>query len=272
MRAEDYQMTKVTEVLSQQKPIFICDFTPPRGADPSLLDGASNLHAADFVSVAYNPGKLVRLDSAAAAYQIRQRFERDVVFNLSPRDMNKIAIESHLLGASALGLENVMVLQGDPIFERDATTQVADFQTTSLIAAIADLNNGLDYRGSKLRSATDFCIGATMDPTRPLEREVRLARRKAEAGAHFLLTQPVFSAAGVSLIRETYRAENRLELERSVFWGVQVLSQDGILFSSVPEAIRQQVDAGRDGVDIALEVFRNLEEAGEKPFTWSHPS
>jgi homocysteine S-methyltransferase len=161
-------MTRITDAVSQSdQPVFICDFTPPRGADPSLLDGAANLRQTDFISVAYNPGKLVRVDSVAVAHQLKQRFGVDVVFNLSPRDMNKIALESRLLGAAALGLENVLVLQGDRLTEREDATAVADYTATGLIAAARHLNEGWTTaaaacgRHATSASALPWTLGAT---------------------------------------------------------------------------------------------------------------
>jgi 5,10-methylenetetrahydrofolate reductase len=260
-------VTKVTDALTQTDlPVFICDFTPPRGADPALLDEAQQLEKGDFISVAYNPGKLVRVDSVAAAHQIRRRFGKEVVFNLSPRDMNKIAIQSRLLGAAAMGLDNVLVLQGDPIAERDAVTEVADYKATSLLSSIRDLNAGLDYRGSKLRSACDFCIGATLDPSREIDRQVSLAARKIEAGAHFFVTQPVFDMAPVDAIYRAYRARAGHDMSLPVFWGIQLLAKDGVLFSRVPAAVLAQLEKGRDGAEIATEAFDALHGHGENFF------
>jgi 5,10-methylenetetrahydrofolate reductase len=260
-------VTHVVDALARAEgAVFIADFTPPRGADPSLLDGAASLAQAQYIAVAYNPGKLVRLDSVTAAYLVNQRFERDVIFNLSPRDMNKIALQSRLLGAAALGLENVVVLQGDPIAERDNVTAVTDYKATGLLAAARELNEGLDYRGSKLRSATDLCIGATIDLTRGIEAEARLAHRKAQAGAQFFLAQPVFSFDEVAAFHRAYREHAGQDLAAPVFWGVQVFAKDGVLFTGVPPAIREQVESGRDGVEIAREVYEALAAEGLRSF------
>ena len=152
-------MTKVTEAVAAAggSPLFICDFSPPRGAEPGLFEDAAALES-DFICVAYNPGKAVRVDSVAAAYEVRRKTGREAIFNLSPRDMNRIALESRLLGAQVLGLENVVVVQGDPIVERDHATAVADYKATELIGAIGRLNEGVDHRDLKLRSACDFCV------------------------------------------------------------------------------------------------------------------
>jgi methionine synthase / methylenetetrahydrofolate reductase(NADPH) len=254
-------MTKVTDALTSKSgdPVFICDFTAPRGADPDLLDGARHLEA-DFVSVAYNPGKLVRVDSVSAAYEIRQRFDRDVIFNLSPRDMNRLALESRLLGAQLLGLENVLVIQGDSLTERDAAPAVSDYNATGLMAAIANLNHGLDYRGSKLRSSCDFCIGASLDLSRGPVHEARLAHRKVEAGADFFVSQPVFDIRLMEEFLEAYEGIAGDVLHKPVFWGLQILTSNGVLFSSVPPDLIRDLENGRDGVDIALELFALFRE------------
>jgi 5,10-methylenetetrahydrofolate reductase len=260
-------MTKITDALAQSsKPVFIADFTPPRGAEPALLDDAVRLRQADFVSVAYNPGKLVRLDSVTAAYLLKQRFGTDTVFNLSPRDMNKIALESRLLGAATLGLENVLVLQGDGLTEREKAASVADYTATALIAAARTLNKGLDYRKSKLDSAGDFCIGAALDLGREAGAEVALTHKKVEAGAHFFIAQPVFSAEPVEAFHEAYRAATGHALTVPIFWGVQILAKDGVRFSSIPAGVRKEVEQGRDGVEIAREAYDSLRGRGENAF------
>jgi methionine synthase / methylenetetrahydrofolate reductase(NADPH) len=255
---------KVTDSVTEpgHGPVFICDFSPPRGADPELLSGARRLAAADFICVAYNPGKLVRLDSVAAARHLKQSTGRDVIFNLSPRDMNRIALESKLLGAHLMGLENVLVVQGDHFNQQDGLRAADDYTATELIAAVKRLNQGLDYRDSKLRSATDLCPGAGLDLNRDLADEVHLTHRKIEAGAEFLVSQPVFDVALVADFVAQYAAETGQPLRVPVFWGIQVLARDSVLFSNVPEDFLRDLENGRDGVDIALQTYALLREQG----------
>jgi methionine synthase / methylenetetrahydrofolate reductase(NADPH) len=255
---------KVTDSVAEpgHGPVFICDFSPPRGADPDLLSGARQLAAADFICVAYNPGKLVRLDSVAAARHLKQSTGRDVIFNLSPRDMNRIALESKLLGAHLMGLENVLLVQGDPFTQRDGLRAADDYTATALIAAVKRLNQGLDYRDSKLRSGTDFCPGAGLDLNRDLEDEVHLTHRKIEAGAEFLVSQPVFDVARIAEFVAQFAAETGQPLRVPVFWGIQVLARDSVLFSNVPGDFLRDLENGRDGVDIALETYALLREQG----------
>ena len=258
---------KVTDKCAARgdRAVFICDFSPPRSADPDILERAKGIDA-DFICVAYNPGKAVRVDSTMLAYSIMRHTGKDVIFNLATRDMNKLALQSHLLGAQMLGLENLMILKGDDFSERDLAQikNVGDFTPTGLMASVESMNQGMDFRGSKLRDSTDFCIGASIDLSRGIEGEAALAYHKASSGARFFLTQPVFSTEHVTAFLEAYRGVSGQDLSQPVFFGLQVLQKDGIIFSTVPDEIRRDLDKGREGSDIALELLHNFLDFGIK--------
>jgi 5,10-methylenetetrahydrofolate reductase len=256
-------MTKVTDALTTagDRPVFICDFSPPRGVDREILNDAALLDAG-FICVAYNPGKAVRIDSLSLAYEIKRITGREAIFNLSPRDMNKLALESRLLGADLLGVENVVVIQGDPITERDNLKAVDEYKATGLIGAIKEMNEGLDFKGLKLRAATNLCIGASIDLGRGVEHEARLTHRKIQAGAQFFIAQPIFDPVLVTDFHAAYEVVAGERLAQPVFWGLQILVSGGVLFSNVPEDLRRDLENGRDGVDIALEIYALFQEAG----------
>jgi homocysteine S-methyltransferase len=249
---------KVTDALStaHRRPVFIADFSPPRGPTTDFLDDAAKL-AVDFIAVAYNPGKAVRIDSVSVAHEIKRVTGTETIFNLSPRDMNRIAVQSRLLGASVMGLSNVLVVQGDPITERDRVTATGD-TATGLIADITQLNQGLDYKGLKLRAPADICTGASLDLGKGIEPEARLAQRKLEAGAQFLVTQPIFDTDDITRFEAAYAGLAGQRLDVPVFWGLQILVADGVLFSNVPQAVRDQLERGRSGVEIALDQYERM--------------
>jgi len=217
---------------------------------------------ADFISVAYNPGRAVRTNSPMLAAAIQQS-GKNSVFTLATRDMNKLAIESQLLGAQALGLQNVVVVQGDPFGKQDRArvASVNDYQPTGLIAAIAQMNQGLDFKDGQLRTPTDFCIGAAIDLGRGIEEEAQLAVRKVQAGAEFLITQPIFDVDHVARYRESYAYHAGKAGALPIYFGLQILEKDGVLFSSVPESVRDELEGGRSGIDIALELYQKFQEA-----------
>jgi homocysteine S-methyltransferase len=139
---------------------------------------------------------------------------------------------------------------------------VDDYIPTGLIAAIAQMNQGLDFRESELRAATDFCIGGTVDLSRGVESEAALAARKVRAGAQFLMTQPVFSAEHAIRYLDAYSSQPGESPPVPVFIGLQILEQDGVIFSSVPEPVRSALETGRSGVDLALQLYNEFQSAG----------
>ena len=255
-------MVKITDCCfeSTGHTSIICDFSPPRSGDASVVEQAQL--DVDFISVAYNPGWAVRANSAMLAAAI-QRSGKETVFTLATRDMNKLAVQSQLLGAQMLGVENVVVVQGDAFSQRDRSMVVSvnDYQPTGLIAAIARMNQGQDFREGKLRTATGFCIGAAVDLGRGIEEEAQLAVRKVRAGAMFLITQPIFDVGHVARFRESYGNHAGKAGTLPIFFGLQILERDGVLFSSVPDSVRSELERGRSGPDIALELYRKFQEA-----------
>ena len=244
------------------RPGFICDFSPPRSG--SLSEAGRADIPADFISVAYNPGRAVRANSAMLAAAIRQDTGKEAIFTLATRDMNRLAIQSLLLGAQMLGLDNVVVVQGDQFSERDlALTKAAnDYRPTELMAAVRAMNEGVDFRGSSIREPTNLCIGATFDLGRGVDPEVALAARKVDAGAEFLMGQPIFDTDDAKRFRDSYERQSGAVLSVPVFYGLQILEQGGVLFSAVPDAVRAELEAGRSGVDIAVELYGRFRDAG----------
>lgn len=239
---------------------IICDFSPPRSGDPGSVE-QSQIDV-DFISVAYNPGKSVRTNSAMLAAAIKQK-GRETVFTLATRDMNKLAVQSQMLGAQILGLQNVVVVKGDPFGKNDRSLvrPVNDYQPTELISSISDMNKGQDFKGGKLETPTDFCVGAVVDLGNPIEDEVKLAVRKIKSGAEFLITQPVFNVDHVARYRESYGYHADRPGTHPVYFGLQILEKDGVLFSSVPESLKDELEKGRPGLDIALELYENFQAA-----------
>ena len=142
------------------------------------------------------------------------------------------------------------------------TKAVDDVSATGLISGVRALNSGLDFRGSRLQTPTNFCIGASVDLGRGLESEARLTQRKVSAGAEFLITQPVFSVSQAGEFSRAFRAAAGEELSLPVFFGLQILEPDGVIFSSVPQEMREELDRGKPGLELALELYQSFQQAG----------
>ena len=239
---------------------IMCDFSPPRSGEPNIVIQAQI--DANLILVAYNPGKAVRASSPMLAAAIQQS-GKDTVFTIATRDMNKLAVQSLLLGAQTLGLQNVVVVQGDPFSDRriSGVASVNDYRPTELIADIAMLNRGIDFKGRRLGAPTDFCIGASVDLGRGIEKEAQLALKKVQSGAEFLITQPIFDVDHVARFRESYGYHAGKASTLPIFFGLQILENDGVVFTSVPSSIRSELERGRSGIDIALDLYQKFQDA-----------
>ena len=239
---------------------IMCDFSPPRSGEPNIVIQAQI--DANLILVAYNPGKAVRTSSPMLAAAIQQS-GKDTVFTIATRDMNKLAVQSLLLGAQTLGLQNVVVVQGDPFSDRriSGVASVNDYRPTELIADIAMLNQGIDFKGRRLGAPTDFCIGASVDLGRGIEKEAQLALKKVQSGAEFLITQPIFDVDHVARFRESYGYHAGKAGTLPIFFGLQILENDGVVFTSVPSSIRSELERGRSGIDIALDLYQKFQDA-----------
>ena len=93
------------------------------------------------------------------------------------------------------------------------------------------------------------------------DEETELTARKVEAGAHFLISQPIFDPNDAHRFLESYEQQSGEPLSIPVFFGLQILEPGGVLFSSVPDEVRAELEAGRSGVEIALELYGRFQES-----------
>ena len=145
-------------------------------------------------NVTDNQRAVMRLSSlACSVILIEEGIEP--VFQMTCRDRNRLAIQSDLLGAWALGIKNVLALTGDDVSfgdHRDAKA-VFDLDSVQLVGAVSLLNSGVNHNEKKLRGGTDFYLGAVVAPeANPIEPEMIKFRKKVKAGAKFFQTQAIY--------------------------------------------------------------------------------
>jgi len=174
------------------------EIDPPKSADCSgALRAAKILKnaGADAVNIAENPLAKVRISPMVAAHVVRRETGLTTILHLTCRDRNLLGIQSDLLGASALGIEGILALRGDPTTAGDfpSATSVNDVTAVGLVKIIRSLNSGLDFADNPVEPATNFRIGVGVNPcsSSPMDEKKRL-REKVNAGAEFCVTQPVF--------------------------------------------------------------------------------
>lgn len=263
-------MPNVTEICNQRNDelIISCDFSPPRNNSTHFVEQVTKLDA-DFICIPYSPGQSVRVSSSVTAYIIKKETGKDVIFNIATRDMNRLALQSCLLGAQILGLQNVVVLKGDQSHKNESRIfeEVNDITPTELIKSIQTMNQGHDYKNLKLGGATNFCVGATIDLNKGVKSEATLVFKKVLAGADFFLAQPVYDIQLIEDFKEIYKLTTNNEFGKPIFYGLQILSdKSSITFGNVPRSVRRDLENGRDGSEIAIEWLHKLMKHGLSKF------
>ncbi|MFP5229966.1 MAG: bifunctional homocysteine S-methyltransferase/methylenetetrahydrofolate reductase [Acidobacteriota bacterium] len=178
--------------------ITMVEIVPPKGIDCSKeLKGAQEMadlgiHA---INVPDSPRASARMSAQSLCIQIQQKTGIETLLHYTCRDRNVLSIQSDLLGASSIGLKNVLCLTGDPpkLGNYPDATAVYDVDAIGLVNIVHRLNHGLDIGGNPIGASTGFTIAVAANPGVPdLDNEVRRFAWKVEAGAEYGITQPVF--------------------------------------------------------------------------------
>jgi homocysteine S-methyltransferase len=178
--------------------ITTVEIVPPKGVDPTpMFDQVRALKAAgvDAVNVPDGPRAQSRMGALLSALMIQREVGLEAVVHYACRDRNLLGMLSDLLGAAAAGVRNLLIVTGDPpkMGPYPDATAVFDIDSIGLTNLVSRLNHGLDPGGNALGGTASFVIGVGVNPAAPdPERELRRFQWKAEAGAEFAMTQPVF--------------------------------------------------------------------------------
>jgi homocysteine S-methyltransferase len=174
------------------------EIVPPRGVDATaMLEGVSALKVAgvDAVNVPDGPRAQSRMGALMTSLLIEQRIGMETVTHYCCRDRNLLGMLSDLLGASAMGLRNLLIITGDPpkMGPYPDATAVFDIDSIGLTNLVSRLNKGLDPGGNSLGRPTAFTIGVGVNPAAiDPGYELRRFEWKVDAGAEYAITQPVF--------------------------------------------------------------------------------
>lgn len=265
-------MSTFRDLLRRGEFVVTAELNPPKGAAAGVMRRRAGVLRGfvDAVNVTDNNRAVVAMAAIPAAVIVREAGLEPIV-QMTGRDRNSIALQSDLLGASALGLEQFLFMSGDDPkrgSQPDAT-YVKDLDGLALVRmAVRMRDERRLLSGDELREPPQLAVGATASPfSDPMEADVARTVEKVRAGADFLQTQPVFDLATFS----RWLAEVRRQAGRqvAVIAGVFVLRSaeqagriariPGIAIpASIQERIRGAEDQEAEGVAIAVEIARSL--------------
>ena len=178
--------------------VTLVEILPPRGVDASREIAGARLcaaHGIDAINVPDGPRASARLSSQATCQLIEHHAVIETVNHFCCRDRNVLGIQSELLGLHAGGIRNLICITGDPprMGVYPSATAVFDVDSIGLVNIVSNLNRGLDIGGNPIGSQTALLIGVGANPGAPnLDEEIRRLHWKIDAGAEFIVTQPVF--------------------------------------------------------------------------------
>ncbi len=249
------------------------EIDPPRGSNPQkILKGAKYLASlgVDAVNVADSPIGRARMGALAAAALIRQSQGIEVILHLTCRDLNLMGLQSTVLGAYALGIQNILAITGDPPSgDYPSITAVYDVDSIGLLQIIDSLNRGLGITGARIGYPTNILVGAAVNPAAPDEKlEIERLRRKLDSGAGYFMTQPIYDVDTLVRFLDKTASLNLtlvmgvlplMSLRHAVFLDNEV---PGVVIpKKVMERIARAGDrAQEEGISLALEISERCRE------------
>jgi homocysteine S-methyltransferase len=196
-----------------RKFVVAVEIDPPKGLNPAkAVEGARLLKAAgvDAVNVADSPMARVRMSALTMSYLIQHEVGIETIVHFTTRDRSLMGLQSELLGAHSVGVRNILALTGDPpsLGDYPDSSAVYDIDSIGLIRVLRRMNEGTDSAGSSIGRMASFTVGCAVDPTKAdLQDESRRLRAKLEAGADFVMTQPIYDVEVWTRFLEVYNDE-----------------------------------------------------------------
>jgi 5,10-methylenetetrahydrofolate reductase len=264
-------MSKLAKSIAEGEFAVTAEVGPPKGTDIGhLLEMAELLRDhVDAINVTDQQSSVMTLGSLAVCYLLGQR-GLEPVFQVTCRDRNRIALQSDLLSAAVLGVENVLCLTGDYVTLGDhpQAKPVFDLDSVGLLQAVGRLQEGRDLAGKPLEGVPTFFPGAVVSPgASPLDPQIAKMEKKVAAGAEFFQTQAVYDPGQFeSFVRQVEH------LHVPVLVGIILLKSAGmarfmnnnVAGVSVPDPLIEEIggvsrpDRPAKAVEIAARLIRDV--------------
>jgi 5,10-methylenetetrahydrofolate reductase len=258
------------ERLESGKFVVVAELQPPKGNNlTELFENAELLRGrVDAINIPELQNAIMRLGSLSVCTLLKGK-GIESIFNLSCSDRNRLALQSELLNASALGVQNILLLQGDPpsIGDHLEAQAVFDLDVMGLLGAAKRLQEGYDLMGNDLNGKPQFCVGTHINATAKghvLDLEVMDMEKKIRMGVDFFFTNSVYD---VSLFEPLVKKVAHFKVP--LIAGITLLKSVGMARyvnkhvegASIPDLIIEQLMKAPDKRQASLEIAGNLIKA-----------
>jgi methylenetetrahydrofolate reductase (NADPH) len=262
-------MKRLRDVIEAGQFAVTVECEPPKGTDlgPTLERAGRLVGRIHGMNVTDNQTAVMRMASWAVCTKLLD-LGIDPVFQITCRDRNRLALQSDLLGASAMGIRNILALRGDnpDVGDHKEAKPVFDLESSQLMDVIRGLNEGHDMAGKPLKGATQWFIGAAAMPEAdPVEPQLASVEKKIKAGAKFFQTQAVYNPERVKEF-----VKKSAPLGAKILAGIVVIKSvkmaerlNTIPGITIPPPLMEEVKAAGDraieaGIEIAARTIKAL--------------
>lgn len=254
--------------------VLTMEITPPRSVVlDSLLDKVRECKNAgvDAINIPDGPRASSRISSLVTAIMIEREVGIETILHYCCRDRNLIGMQSDLLGGYSAGLKNYLIITGDPpkLGDYPGATAVFDIDAVGLTKVVHNLNHGADIAGNTINPPTSILIGVGANPCAvDIEKEIQHLKNKYNAGAEYVITQPVFDqSALISFIERAEKIGIHLPLVAGI-WPLVSLKNALFLKNEVPgvyvpDSIIERMEKAKtkeDGIKYGIEIAHEIKE------------
>ncbi len=255
--------------IKSNKFLVTSEIGPPKGIDiKEMLDDADLIKGkVDAINVTDLQSSVLRLGSMAVCHLLKDR-GIEPILQMTCRDRNRLALQSDILSAAVLGVENILALTGDypTLGDHPEAKPVFDLDSVQLLDVIRSLQEGKDMKGNPLKGSPKFCVGAVVNPgADPLEPEILKMEKKIEVGALFFQTQAVYD---IGLFKRFLDATKHLNAK--ILAGIVLLKSAGmakymnknVAGVFVPDSLIKEMEETKDksakSIEIAARLIKEL--------------
>ncbi len=266
--------TELSDRLSDGLFTVTVEMAPPRSYHTeNLLRAARRLRSAgaDLINVADTPAARMKMSAWAVAHLLQTQIGIETVLHFPTRGRNMLRVQGDLLASHALGLRNLFVVMGDPtrIGDFPDASDVYDVAPSRLIDVIkGGMNQGVDMAGHSIGKPSNFTVGCALNMgADDIDREIRILKKKLEAGADFALGQAIFEPGRIQRFHERFLELEGRPFELPVLMAIMPLHsprQARFLHNEVPginipdDIMRRVSQAGEDAPRVGVEIAQEL--------------
>ncbi len=252
------------------------EVNPPKGLDPMKSVRAAEMlkqGGVDVINIADGPRASVRMSNWALGKRVQEDLDMEVILHVCARDRNLLGLQADLLAYRTLGLNNLVVITGDPpkVGDYPHATAVFDLDSVGMLRMVNNFNNGVDPAGKDVGDVTGFfCVCGAEPAAQDYERELKRLEQKRDAGATMVMTQPVYDP---DVLNRFLRDIEHLEMPVLVgllplaSWRNAEFLHNEVPGMAVPAEIRQRMEkagsgasARAEGVAIAQETLMEVKD------------